>query len=69
MPIVYWKMLKTQQVGGLMSNVTIDTIFKRFYSSIFRERRREGEREGQKHRCERETLITDQSKTSLPYVP
>ena len=31
--------------------------FKRFDLFIFRERGREGEREVEKHRCERETLI------------
>ena len=32
-------------------------ILKRFYLFIFRERGREGEREGEKHWCARETLI------------
>ena len=30
---------------------------KRFYLFVFRERRREGEREGEKHQCARETSM------------
>ena len=38
--------------------------FKRFYLFVFRERGREGEREGKKHQCVRETSIN-----YLLYVP
>ena len=34
-----------------------ETFFKRSYLFIFRDRGREGEREGEKHRCAKETSV------------
>ena len=41
-----------------LKNKSILYIFRRFYLFIFRERGREGEREGEKHWCVRDTLIS-----------
>ena len=41
----------------------------RFYSLIFRERRRKGEREGEKHPCDRETLPIAAPISDLPHNP
>ena len=50
--------------GGCVGNTFLFTVawfftslFKRFYLFIFNERRMEGEREGEKHRCKKETSI------------
>ena len=44
--------------GGVLGNYSFSfSFFKRFYLFIFKEQGREGEREGEKHRCARETLI------------
>ena len=37
--------------GKLENNGLISSIFKRFYLFIFRQRGKEGEREGEKHQC------------------
>ena len=46
--------------GGLLEGALASSIllfFSKFYLFIFRERGRKGEREGEKHPCERETFI------------
>ena len=40
-----------------MIRIFFPFILKIFYVFIFRERGREGEREGKKHQCDRETLV------------